>query len=130
MEDVIEGLEAVAVPVREIGRARSFYRDILGLREGSFLPEASRAAFRIPGTTSLRTMPIPEEGKGGRREPGTVSGLVFANGDPVAACAEIRRRGGTVVDAPRTYPTPMGPATLGVLADPDGNPFVLRPIRS
>lgn len=127
MTDVIEGMEAVTVHVREIQRARRFYGEVLGLREVSFIAAASRAAFAIPGTTSLLTMHVQGDGEGGR-EPGTVSGIMFSHHDPTAALAEIQRRGGTVVDEPRTYENPLGVVTLGVFADPDGNQFVLRHI--
>ncbi len=127
MVDVIEGMEAVTVHIRDIQRARKFYSDVLGLREVSFLPKASRAAFALPGTSTLLTMHPLGEGEGGR-EPGTVSGIVFSHRDPVSACAEIRRRGGTIVDEPETFPTALGTVTLGVFADPDGNQFVIRHI--
>ena len=127
MSDVIEGMEAVTVHVRDVQRARKFYSEVLGLKEVSFLPAASRAAFAIPGTTTLLTMHILGENEGGR-EPGTVSGIVFSHHDPKAACSEIRRRGGSIVDEPQTYPNPLGIVTLGVFADPDGNQFVLRHI--
>jgi len=127
MSDVIEGMEAVTVHVRDIQKARKFYTEVLGLREESFIPKASRAAFVIPGTTTLLTMHILGEGEGGR-EPGTVSGIVFSHHDPTAACEEIRKRGGTIVDEPHTFPTALGTVTLGVFADPDGNQFVLRHI--
>ncbi len=127
MVDVIEGMEAVTVHIRDIERARKFYSDVLGLREVSFLPKASRAAFALPGTSTLLTMHPLGEGEGGR-EPGTVSGIVFSHRDPVSACAEIRRRGGTIVDEPETFPTALGTVTLGVFADPDGNQFVIRHI--
>jgi len=127
MSDVIEGMEAVTVHIREIGAARKFYTEVLGLEEVSFLPQASRAAYAIPGTSTLLTMHIQGEGEGGR-EPGTVSGVVFSHHDPRAACAEILRRGGTIVDEPHTFPTALGMVTLGVFADPDGNQFVLRHI--
>jgi predicted enzyme related to lactoylglutathione lyase len=125
METMIEGMEAVTVHVEDIERARSFYSSVLGLKEVSFNAAASRAAFAIPGTTTLLTMHIQGEGEGGR-PPGTISGIVFAHRDPAAACAEIRKRGGTIVDEPHTFPTPIGTVTLGVFADPDGNEFVLR----
>ncbi len=128
MESMIEGMEAVTVHVAEIERARTFYSDVLGLQEVSFNAAASRAAFAIPGTTTLLTMHIQGEDEGGR-PPGTVSGIVFSHKDPAAACAEIRRRGGTIVGEPRTFPTPIGTVTLGVFADPDGNEFVLRHVR-
>ena len=128
MSEVIEGLEAVTVHIRDIQAARKFYGEVLGLKEVSFLPAASRAAFAIPGTSTLLTMHVQGDGEGGR-EPGTVSGLVFSHRDPVAACGEIRRRGGSIVDEPHSFPTAMGTVTLGVFADPDGNQFVLRHIQ-
>jgi catechol 2,3-dioxygenase-like lactoylglutathione lyase family enzyme len=128
MSDVIEGMEAVTVHIRDIEKARRFFSEVLGLREVSFLPAASRAAFEIPGTSTLLTMHPMGENEGGR-EPGTVSGIVFSHRDPRAAAAEIQKRGGTIVNEPETYRNPLGEVTLCVFADPDGNQFVLRHIR-
>jgi predicted enzyme related to lactoylglutathione lyase len=125
MSDVIEGMEAVSIHVRDIERARKFYSEVLGLKEASFTPAASRAAYAIPGTTTLLTMHIQGEGEGGR-PPGTVSGVIFSHRDPRAACEEIRKRGGSIVDEPKTFETPLGVQTRGVFADPDGNEFVIR----
>ncbi|HTZ62049.1 MAG TPA: VOC family protein [Thermoplasmata archaeon] len=125
MSEVVEGMEAVTVHIRDVERARKFYTEVLGLKEVSFIAAASRAAFAIPGTTTLLSMHIQGEGEGGR-EPGTVSGVVFTHRDPKAALAEIQRRGGSIVAEARTFPTPLGTVTLGVFADPDGNEFVLR----
>jgi len=125
MSDIIEAMEAVTVHIRDIERARKFCTEVLGLREVSFIPAASRAAFAIPGTTTLLTMHVLGENEGGR-EPGTVSGIVFSNHDPKAACSEILKRGGTIVDGPNTFPTALGTVTLCVVADPDGNQFVIR----
>ena len=127
MEIVIEGMEGVTVHIRDIQKAREFYTRVLGLTEVDFKPAASRAAYAIPGTNTLLTMHVQGEGEGGR-EPGTVSGAVFAHHDPAAALAEIRHRGGSVVDEAKTFPTALGTVTLGVFADPDGNQFVLRHI--
>jgi len=127
MGDVIEGMEAVTVHIRDIERSRRFYSGVLGLREVSYLPALSRAAYAVPGTTTLLTMHILGEGEGGR-EPGTVSGVVFTHHDPKAACEEIRRRGGAIVDEVATFPTGLGRMTRGVFADPDGNEFVIRHI--
>jgi catechol 2,3-dioxygenase-like lactoylglutathione lyase family enzyme len=127
MTEVIEGMEAVTVHIRDVERARKFYSEVLGLEEVSFIPAASRAAYAIPGSTTLLTMHVQGEGEGGR-EPGTVSGIVFSHRDPNAACAEIRKRGGSIVDEPRTYQNPLGTVTIAVFADPDGNQFVLRHI--
>ncbi len=127
--ETVEGVEAITVHIRDIERARTFYAEVLGLREVSFLPQASRAAFALPGTPTLLTMHPMGDGEGGR-EPGTVSGVVFSHHDPVAALEEIRRRGGTVVNEAKTYPAAIGTITIGVFADPDGNEFVLRHIHT
>ena len=55
MPDVIEGMEAVTVHIREPQRARKFYTEVLGLKEVSYLPKISRVAYAIPGTTTLLT---------------------------------------------------------------------------
>jgi catechol 2,3-dioxygenase-like lactoylglutathione lyase family enzyme len=125
MVEVIEGMEAVTVHIRDIERARRFYSGVLGLKEVSFIAAASRAAFAIPGTPTLLTMHLQAEGEGGR-EPGTVSGIIFSHHDPEVACAEIRERGGTIVDEAKVFQTPIGKQTRAVFADPDGNEFVIR----
>jgi predicted enzyme related to lactoylglutathione lyase len=127
MSEVIEGMEAVSVHIRDIERARKFYSEVLGLKEVSYTAAASRAAFALPGTSTLLTMHIQGEGEGGR-EPGTVSGIVFSHHDPTAACAEIRKRGGSIVNEPTTFDSPLGKQTRGAFADPDGNEFVIRHI--
>jgi predicted enzyme related to lactoylglutathione lyase len=127
VSEIIEGMEAVTVHIRDIQRARKFYSQVLGLAEVSYIPSASRAAYAIPGTTTLLTMHVLGEDEGGR-EAGTVSGIIFSHHDPKAACSEIRKRGGSIVDEPETFPTALGMVTLGVFADPDGNQFVIRHI--
>jgi predicted enzyme related to lactoylglutathione lyase len=127
MAAVIEGMEAVSVHISDIQRARKFYSEVLGLKEVSFIAAASRAAFEVPGTTTLLTMHIQGEGEGGR-EPGTVSGIVFSHHDPKAACAEIRKRGGSITVEAERIQSPLGMQTRGVFADPDGNEFVIRHI--
>lgn len=125
MTATIEGLEAVTIHLRDIHKARKFYGEVLGLQELQFDGAAGRAVFAIPGTTTTLRMHVYDADEGGR-EPGTVSGLVFSHHDPVAACAEIVRRGGQVVEPPHTIHPPGFTAVLAVIADPDGNEFVLR----
>jgi predicted enzyme related to lactoylglutathione lyase len=125
MTATIEGLEAVTVHIRNIHQARKFYGDVLGLKELQFDGKVGRAVFAIPGTTATLRMHVYDPEEGGR-EPGTVSGIVFSHHDPSAACAEISRRGGRVVDPPHQITPPGFTATLAVIADPDGNEFVLR----
>jgi catechol 2,3-dioxygenase-like lactoylglutathione lyase family enzyme len=124
MAEVISGLHAVTVHIRDIQKARAFYRDVLGLKELSFDERAGRSAFALPGTSTLLTMHVQSPGEEGR-DPGTVSGVIFQNPDPVAACAEIQRRGGTVTVEPKLIEFPGVKFYRGVFADPDGNEFVI-----
>jgi predicted enzyme related to lactoylglutathione lyase len=129
MTDVIEGLQAVTIHVTDVRRARAFYTRVLGLKELSYSEEYSRAAYALPGTSTLLTMHVMGEGEEGR-PPGTVTGIVFEHHDPVAACEEIKRRGGSIVNEAATVQRPGVSYTLGVVADPDGNEFVIRAPRT
>jgi catechol 2,3-dioxygenase-like lactoylglutathione lyase family enzyme len=124
MAEVVTGLHAVTIHVRDIQKARTFYQDVLGFNELNFQEKSNRAVFAIPGTSTLLTMHLPAPGEEGR-EPGTVSGIVFRHPDPVAACAEIRRRGGTVTVDPKSIESPFGDFVRAVIADPDGNEFII-----
>lgn len=128
MVEIIEGMEAVTVHIRDIQKGRKFYSEVLGLKEVAFNPKASWAAFAIPGSTTHLTMHVMAENEGGR-EAGTVSGVVFSHHDPKAASDEIRRRGGTILTGPETVTLPVGVVTRCVFADPDGNEFILRHVQ-
>lgn len=121
---MITGLHAVTIHIRDIQKARSFYREVLGLKEINFNEKASRAVFALPGSSTLLTMHIQAPGEEGR-DPGTVSGIIFTHPDPTVACAEIRRRGGTVTVEPNVIEFPGGKFTRAAIADPDGNEFVI-----
>jgi predicted enzyme related to lactoylglutathione lyase len=129
MTDIITGLYAVTVHITDAKKARTFYRDVLGLKELSFDETANRAAFALPGTSTMLTMHIQGPDEGGR-EPGTVTGIIFSNPDPMAACEEIKRRGGTVTNEPRVVERPGVKFTMGVVADPDGNEFIISSRRN
>jgi catechol 2,3-dioxygenase-like lactoylglutathione lyase family enzyme len=124
MVEVITRLYAVTIHVRDIAKARGFYRDVLALKELNYDEAVGRAVFALPGTSTILRMHVQGPGEGGR-EPGTVSGLMFWHPDPVAGCAEIQRRGGTIVDEPHRLELPGASFVLGVFADPDGNEFIL-----
>ncbi len=124
MSDVVSGLHAVTVHIRDAERARGFYRDVLGLRELLFDERSNRLVFALPGTSTLLTMHPMAPGEEGR-EAGTVSGIVLAHPDPVAACREIARRGGTIVLPPAPVETAIGSFVRAVIADPDGNEFIV-----
>lgn len=124
MGNTITGLHAVTVHIRDLQRARRFYRDVLGLQEVSFNETRNRAVFAIPGTSTLLTMHVQGGDEGGR-EPGTVTGIIFRHPDPAALCEEIQRRGGTIANPARVVEFPGAKFVLAVIADPDGNEFVI-----
>jgi catechol 2,3-dioxygenase-like lactoylglutathione lyase family enzyme len=124
MVEVVTGLHAVTLHIRDIQSARKFYQEVLGFKELNFDEKGSRAVFALPGTSTLLTMHIQAPGEEGR-DPGTVSGIIFKHPDPAAACEEIRRRGGTVTVDPRGVDSPFGVFVRAVIADPDGNEFVI-----
>lgn len=124
MGEIVTGLHSVTVHIRDVQKARGFYRDVLGLKELLFDDRANRIVFALPGTTALLTMHVQAPGEEGR-EPGTVSGIVFRCADPEAACREIVRRGGTVTVEPRLIESAIGSFVRAVISDPDGNEFIL-----
>lgn len=124
MSEVITGLHAVTIHIRDIQKARTFYRDVLGLRELSFDEKASRAVFALPGTSTILSMHIQAPGEEGR-DPGTVSGIIFAHPDPSSACEEIKRRGGSVTVEAKLIEMPGVKFVRAAIADSDGNEFVI-----
>ena len=124
MTEVIKGLHAVTIHIRDIQKARASYKDVLGLHELKFDEKASRAVFALPGTSTILSMHIQAPGEEGR-DPGTVSGIVFSHPDPTAACVEIKRRGGSVVVEPKLIEMPGAKFVRAVFADPDGNEFLI-----
>ena len=114
----------MTIHIRDIQKARTFYQEVFGLKELNFEEKSSRAVFALPGTSTLLTMHIQAPGEEGR-DPGTVSGIIFRHPDPRAACEEIRRRGGTVTVEAKLIETPFGEFSRAVVADPDGNEFVI-----
>ena len=124
MSDVVSGLHAVTVHIRSAEKVRTFYRDVLGLKELLYDEKANRLVFALPNSSTLLTMHVMRPGEEGR-EPGTVSGVVFHHADPVAACREIARRGGTITMEPTPFETAVGTFVRAAIADPDGNEYLL-----
>ncbi len=124
MSDVVTGLHSVTIHIRDPLLARSFYRDVLRLKELLFDERAARIVFALPDSTTLLTMHVMRPEEGGR-EPGTVSGIVFRHPDPAAAVAEIARRGGTITMPATPFETSIGTFVRAGFADPDGNEFLI-----
>jgi predicted enzyme related to lactoylglutathione lyase len=129
MSDIIQGLQAVTIHVTDIQKARNFYQKVMGMREVAFDERQNRAVFAIPGTTTILSMHIMGPNEGGR-EPGTVSGLVFHNPDPKAACDEIKHRGGTITVEPMEFEAAGSKFVRAAVADPDGNEFIISSRRN
>ncbi|MDG6914477.1 MAG: VOC family protein [Nitrososphaerota archaeon] len=124
MTELIRGLYAVSIHIRDARKARAFYGDVLGLKELQYDEKASRAVFALPGTSATLVMHVMRPGEEGR-EPGTVSGVIFSNPDPAAACAEIKKRGGKVTMEPTVVEMPGARFVRAAFADPDGNEFLI-----
>lgn len=123
--NIIHGIEAVTIHIRDIEKARAFYRDVLGLREVQFNAEASRSVFAVPGSPTVLAMHVKAPGELGR-EPGTVTGVIFAVADVNAACQALRQAGATITDEPVTVTMGGNNFLRAAFADPDGNEFLLR----
>jgi predicted enzyme related to lactoylglutathione lyase len=80
--------------------------------------------FALPGTSTILSMHVQAPGEEGR-EPGTVSGVVFSHPDPTSACEEFKRRGGNVTVEPTLVELPGAKFVRAVVADPDGNEFLI-----
>jgi methylmalonyl-CoA/ethylmalonyl-CoA epimerase len=115
-------LRQVAQPVKDLGRAVAFYRDVLGARlEATFNPPGL-AFFDFSGVR-LMLDAIPEaQGRG-------ASPLYFKVPDIHAACAALEERGVTIDSAPHliqrdeqgVFGTPGMETWMAFFKDPDGN---------
>ena len=124
MSHIIQGLQAVTVHVTDLAKARAFYLDILGMEEEGQPPHSPRVVFKIPGSETRLSMHVQGPDEHGR-EPGTVSGLLFQCSDPIAACAEVVRKGGRLVNEPWSMHRGATKVVRAVIADPDGNEMIL-----
>src|SRR6267378_7543123 len=75
MKSEIETVDAIWVHIRNIKKARVFYRDVLGLKELSASDEEEYGIYQIPRGPKLG---IHKQGKNEPgRKAGTVSGVYF-----------------------------------------------------
>jgi predicted enzyme related to lactoylglutathione lyase len=114
----LSAIGQIAITVKEIPRAVSFYRDTLGL---PFLFEAPGMAFFKAG--DVRLMLGTPEGADG---PSFSSLLYFRVEDIRAACEELGRRGLAFNQEPRlVHRGPESNLWLAFFDDPDGNALAL-----
>jgi catechol 2,3-dioxygenase-like lactoylglutathione lyase family enzyme len=110
---LVEQVDFVSVPTRDLERAVDFYRDVLGLPESEF----SEGEVEAPNVTL--SFWAPEE-EGEPFQPST-AGLAFRVPDVHAAVDEAREAGAEVVGIEDT-----GVCHMGFVKDPDGNVLILH----
>jgi catechol 2,3-dioxygenase-like lactoylglutathione lyase family enzyme len=116
----VTGLGAVTLFTEDLPATRAFYADVLGLE--LVFSDADSAAYRLGGTVLnlLRVeaadelvTPLPVGGPG----QGARAMLTLPVEDTDAACAELTRRGGTLLNGP--IDRPWGQRTAA-FTDPTG----------
>ena len=110
----------VSIPVSDQERARSFYRDVLGVEEVANVPyrdDLRWVQVRPPGSTTSFTLVtwFPS------MPAGSLQGIVVETPDVQAAYLELLRNGVHFTHEPRDEPW----GTYTTFSDPDGNSFVL-----
>ena len=109
----VEQVDFVAVPTRDVARAVSWYRDVLGLR----VSEVSAAEVETPNVTL--SFWNPEEQ--GERFVANENGVALRVSDVEAAVEEVRAAGADVIGIEDT-----GVCRMGFCKDPDGNVVILH----
>ncbi|HEY0709570.1 MAG TPA: VOC family protein [Polyangia bacterium] len=111
---IFKGINVVSVEVADLDKARTFYRDVLGLGEPAYdLPEVDWIEFRSGGPSGNVAVTRAQADN----KPGTTTTLVFNVDDCHEACTELRSRGVRCED-PIVYP---GYVTFCTFYDPFGN---------
>jgi catechol 2,3-dioxygenase-like lactoylglutathione lyase family enzyme len=114
---VVEHVDFVSVPVRDMERSVAWYRDTLGLPqtgEGGF-PE-----FKLGDNAFLYL--VDPKAIGGEFEAPHTSGIALRVADVAEARAELEAKG--VEFAGETYDT--GVCHMAIFGDPDGNALMLH----
>jgi catechol 2,3-dioxygenase-like lactoylglutathione lyase family enzyme len=109
----VEQVDFVALPARDVTRAVSWYREVLGLRASAF----SADEVETPNVTL--SFWNPEEQ--GETFVANQNGVALRVADVEAAVAEVRAAGAEVVGIEDT-----GVCQMGFCKDPDGNVVILH----
>ena len=110
---LFRGINVVSLSVRDLDRAREFYRDVLGLGPPVHdLPEAGWIEFATGGGGNLAITCVPAGWT-----PATGTTVVLDTADCAAACRALRDRG-VRCDDPVVFP---GYVTYCSFYDPFGN---------
>jgi catechol 2,3-dioxygenase-like lactoylglutathione lyase family enzyme len=109
----VEQVDFVSVPTRDMTRALSFYRDVLGLPESAY----SEGELEAPNVTLSFWAP---EADGDEFQANT-AGIALRVADVEAAVEEFRAAGGEVIGIEDS-----GVCHMGFVKDPDGNVLILH----
>jgi catechol 2,3-dioxygenase-like lactoylglutathione lyase family enzyme len=109
----VEQVDFVSVPTRDMTRALSFYRDVLGLPESEY----SVGELEAPNVTLSFWAP---EADGDEFQANT-AGIALRVADVEAAVEEFRAAGGEVIGIEDS-----GVCHMGFVKDPDGNVLILH----
>jgi len=109
----VEHVDFVTVPTRDVARAVSFYRDVLGLPESEF----SEGEVEAPNVTLGFWKPE----KDGEPFVPNENGIALRVADVAVAVEELRSAGAEVIGLEDT-----GVCHMGFVKDPDGNVLILH----
>jgi catechol 2,3-dioxygenase-like lactoylglutathione lyase family enzyme len=109
----VEQVDFVSVPTRDLTRALSFYRDVLGLPDSEY----SVGELEAPNVTLSFWAP---EADGDEFQANT-AGIALRVADVEAAVEEFRAAGGEVIGIEDS-----GVCHMGFVKDPDGNVLILH----
>jgi catechol 2,3-dioxygenase-like lactoylglutathione lyase family enzyme len=110
---IVEQVDFVSIPTRDVPRALGFYREVLGLPESEY----SEAEVETPNVTFSFWKP---EEQGEQFVPNE-NGVALRVRDVEAAVEEVRAAGGEVVGIEDS-----GVCHMGFVKDPDGNVLILH----
>jgi predicted enzyme related to lactoylglutathione lyase len=117
-DQLVTGVDFVAVPTRDMERAAAFYGETLGLPRSVYIPERHFAEFE---TGNLTLSVINPEGMGMEHHVAR-SGIALHVDDVAAARARLEAAGvtfmGDILDT--------GVCHMAFFADPDGNVLLLH----
>ena len=117
-EQLISGVDFVALPTHDVRASVEFYGDTLGLRRSVYLPERNFAEFE----TGNLTLSIIDAEKMGLEHNPMRHEVALHVDDVAAARADLEGKG--VVFAGETLDT--GVCHMAFFSDPDGNDLMLH----
>jgi predicted enzyme related to lactoylglutathione lyase len=117
-DQLVTGVDFVAVPTHDLAGAAAFYGETLGLRRSVFMPERGFAEFET-GNLTLSIINPTQMGMEHRASPNAIALHV----DDVASARETLEERGVTFHGD-TFDT--GVCHMAFFADPDGNALMLH----